>query len=86
MSDVGVRDLKKHLSEYLERAGKGDVIRITDRGRPKAMLTPLPGRLRIDEGVAEGWITAGSGARLRPTQRVKAKRSILESLYEDRES
>lgn len=85
MSDVGVRELKQHLSKYLERAGKGEPIRITDRGRPKAMLMPLPGRLRIEEGIAEGWITPGSGAPLQPVRRVAVSGSTLESLAEDRD-
>ncbi len=84
MGDVGVRELKQRLSEYLERAERGEVIRVTDRGRPKAVLGPLPGRLRIEEGVAEGWLTPGSGARLRPAQRAPGSRTVAEVLAEDR--
>jgi prevent-host-death family protein len=40
---VGVRELKAHLSEYLDRAAAGDVIEVTDRGRPKAVLGPVQG-------------------------------------------
>jgi prevent-host-death family protein len=84
MSDVGVRELKQRLSEYLARAERGEVIRVTDRGRPKAVLAPLPGRVRIEEGAAEGWLIPGSGAPLRPVSRVKADRSTLDVLGEDR--
>jgi len=84
MSDVGVRELKQRLSEYLARAERGEVIRVTDRGRPKAVLGPLPGRVRIEEGIAEGWLTPGSGAPLEPVDRVVAKRSTLQVLAEDR--
>jgi prevent-host-death family protein len=84
MSDVGVRELKQRLSEYLSRAERGEVIRVTDRGRPKAVLAPLPGRVRIDEGVAEGWLTPGSGAPLRPVERAVAERTALDVLTEDR--
>jgi prevent-host-death family protein len=31
--DVGIRELKQHLSEYVDRVERGEVIRITDRGR-----------------------------------------------------
>lgn len=51
--EVGIRELKKHLSEYLERASRGEVIAVTDRGRLKAVLGPLP-TVRCDEGVREG--------------------------------
>lgn len=84
MSDVGVRELKQHLSEYLNRAERGELLRVTDRGRPKAMLGPLPGRARIEEGIAEGWLSPGSGARLGPAQRWKSGRRVLDALAEDR--
>ncbi len=84
MADVGVRELKQHLSEYLDRAERGELLRVTDRGRPKALLGPLPGRARVDAGVAGGWIRAGSGAALRPVRRVKSSRRVLDALAEDR--
>lgn len=84
MPDVGVRELKQRLSEYLDRAERGEVLRVTDRGRPKAVLGPLPGRARIEEGVAEGWIAAGSGEGLREAPRWTASRSVLDVLSEDR--
>jgi prevent-host-death family protein len=84
MADVGVRELKQRLSEYLDRAERGELIRVTDRGRPKALLGPLPGRARIEQGTAEGWITPGSGAGLRPVPRVKSAGRVLDALAEDR--
>lgn len=54
--DVGIRELKAKLSEYVERAAGGEVIRVTDRGRPRAVLMPLPARDRVADGVEEGWI------------------------------
>ncbi len=83
--DVGIRELKAKLSEYLDRAERGEIIRVTERGKPKAMLMPLPGKLRIEQGIAEGWITParsrGPRARFNP---VKADRTIAEILAEDR--
>ncbi len=29
---MGVRELKQRLSEYLDRAERGEIIRVTDRG------------------------------------------------------
>jgi len=84
MGDVGVRELKQHLSEYLRRAEQGEVIRVTDRGSPKAILGPLPGSGRIEAGIAEGWITPGSGERLAPADPVSGNRSIRDALAEDR--
>lgn len=83
--DVGIRTLKANLSSYLERAARGEVIRVTDRGRPKALLGPLPGRSRIEEGVAEGWIRRGNGRRPEPvSRRFKARQSVRELIAEDR--
>ncbi len=84
MADVGVRELKQHLSEYLDRAERGELLRVTDRGRPKAVLGPLPGRGRIEEGIAEGWLRPSAGARLRPVRRSKATGRVLDALAEDR--
>jgi prevent-host-death family protein len=84
MADVGIRELKQRLSEYLDRAERGELVRVTDRGRPKAMLGPLPGRARVEEGVAEGWITPGSEAPLSAVRRRKGRRPVLEVLGEDR--
>jgi prevent-host-death family protein len=84
MADVGVRELKQHLSEYLDRAERGELVRVTDRGRPKALLGPLPGQARIESGIAEGWIKPGSGGRLPAVERVKASGRILDVLREDR--
>jgi len=84
MADVGIRELKQHLSEYLDRAERGEIVRVTDRGRPKALLGPLPGRARIVEGIEEGWITAGSGAALRDGRRWTARERTVDVLSEDR--
>jgi prevent-host-death family protein len=84
MADVGVRELKQRLSEYLDRAERGELVRVTDRGRPKALLGPLPGRARVEEGVAQGWIKPGSGSGLGEVRRWKSARRVLDALAEDR--
>ena len=60
MIEVGVRELKAKLSHYLDRASKGEVIRVTDRGKPKATLGPAT-ETPIERGIREGWIRPGSG-------------------------
>ena len=84
MADVGVRELKQRLSEYLDRAERGELVRVTDRGRPKALLGPLPGRARVEEGVAQGWITPASRTGLGEARRWKGSRRVLDALAEDR--
>jgi len=79
--EVGVRELKQHLSEYLDRAERGEVVTVTDRGVPKAVLGPLPGRLRIAEGVADGWITEGDESvppsRIEPVAPMRRSGDVL---------
>ena len=85
MADVGVRELKQRLSAYLDRAERGELLRITERGRPKALLGPLPGRERLEEGIAAGWLTPGAGGGpLRPLRRWRGSRRVLDVLAEDR--
>jgi prevent-host-death family protein len=87
MIDVGVRELKAKLSEYLERAAAGEVIRVTDRGKPKATLGPAT-ETAIERGIREGWIRPGSG---RPPKvpnvgfEGTGSRSTTEILREDRD-
>jgi prevent-host-death family protein len=82
--DVGVRDLKAHLSAYLERAAKGEIITITDRGRPTAVLAPLPARSKVDDGLRDGWISEPLRTRLGPAPRARSTRRVVEVLDEDR--
>jgi prevent-host-death family protein len=83
--DVGVRELKQRLSEYLRRVEAGEVIRITDRGVPKAVISPIDGPDRLQRGIDEGWIRPV----LRPGplgrgRRARSARRTLDVLREDR--
>ena len=84
---MGVRELKQHLSAYLERAAHGERITVTDRGQPKAVLGPVPGGDNIARGIAEGWITppAHPGPRRPRPQRFTASATIQEMLGDDRD-
>ena len=42
MATVGVRELRQRASELLRRVEAGETIEVTDRGRPVAILAPLP--------------------------------------------
>ncbi len=58
--DVGVRELKDRLSEILDRAAAGEVVRVTDRGVPKALIVPVNPGDAVTRGLAEGWLTRRS--------------------------
>lgn len=40
MREIGVRELKQSLSETLRAAGRGELIRVTLRGRPLVDIVP----------------------------------------------
>ena len=42
MTSVGIRELRQRASELIRQVEEGETIEITDRGRPVAVLTPLP--------------------------------------------
>jgi prevent-host-death family protein len=42
VASVGIRELRQRASELLRRVEEGESIEITDRGRPVAVLAPLP--------------------------------------------
>ena len=88
---VGIRELKAHLSTYVKWAEAGHDITITDHRRPAARLVApyptsadvMPASLRL--GIAEGWITPGRTRRpLRPIDRVASSMTIEQLLADDR--
>ena len=71
-SSVGVRDLKNHLSAFLDRARSGEEITVTEHGRPIAKLTAVSDDLdRFTTLVEAGVITPAPNPKRRlPTRRV----------------
>lgn len=41
MREIGIRELRQHASRYVQAAGAGEPITVTDRGTPVAKLVPL---------------------------------------------
>ena len=61
MTTVGVRELRQSASELLRRVERGESFEITDRGRPVALLTPLPERGPLERLRAGGDVDAATG-------------------------
>jgi len=61
METAGVRELRQHASRLLRRVGAGETIEITDRGRPVAVLAPLPGAGPLQHLRATGEVSAATG-------------------------
>ena len=60
MTQVGVRELRQRASELLRRVEAGETFEVTDRGRPVAVLAPLPDRSPVERLRALGELTSGS--------------------------
>lgn len=56
---VGVRELRENLASWLDRAAAGEDIVITERGKPKARLSPA--ETVYERMVRVGSITPASG-------------------------
>ena len=54
MASSGIRELRQRASELLRRVEAGETIEITDRGRPVAVLAPLPNQRPIERLRATG--------------------------------
>lgn len=61
MVSVGVRELRQRASELLRRVAAGETIEVTDRGRPVALLTPLPEAGPLERLRAAGEVSAAAG-------------------------
>jgi uncharacterized protein len=61
MTSIGVRELRQRASEILRRVETGETIEVTDRGRPVAVLSPLPDRGPIERLRASGDLIPSAG-------------------------
>ena len=61
MASVGVRELRQRASELLRRVAAGETIEVTDRGRPVALLAPIPEAGQLERLRAAGEVSAASG-------------------------
>ncbi|MCE9623342.1 MAG: type II toxin-antitoxin system prevent-host-death family antitoxin [Actinomycetia bacterium] len=83
--NVGVRELKQHLSEYLDRAAAGELVQVTERGVPKVQIVAVPGLGAMVRGVDEGWLRpAVRSDGLSAIRRVRSTKRISEVIDDDR--
>ena len=61
MTRVGVRELRQRASELLRLVERGETIEITDRGRPVALLGPLPDGSPLERLRSAGEIDRATG-------------------------
>lgn len=61
MTQVGIRELRQRASELLRLVQNGETIEITDRGRPVALLGPLPTGSPLEKLRAAGDVDPATG-------------------------
>ena len=59
MAEVGIRALKQNASAVVAQAAAGEIVTITSRGRPVALMTPIP-KSRLQELADAGLSTAAT--------------------------
>lgn len=88
MTTVGIRELRQRASELLRQVERGESIEITDRGRPVALLSPLPDGSPLERMRLAGDIEAGAGSlddlpAPLPSQALELPSRVLAHLRED---
>jgi prevent-host-death family protein len=61
MRSIGIRQLRQQASTLLRDVERGERIEVTDRGRPVALLVPMPGGDRIEGLLASGRLSPAAG-------------------------
>lgn len=85
MAGVGIRELRDHLSRYLDRVRDGEELTVTDRGRAIARVVPVAQPRAYDRLVAEGLIEpASTTARTRPEHRIEADSPVSDLVADQR--
>lgn len=83
-SEVGIRALKQNASAVVAKAAAGDVVTITDHGRPVAQLIPMPAT--VLEGLASAGRARPARRRLRDLPAPKKGPALSETLREQRDA
>ena len=84
MVEAGIRELRNHLSKYLDRVRDGEELVVTDRGTAIARVVPIDGGRAFDDLVAAGVIELSSAERTRPKARVTADGSVSDLVTDQR--
>lgn len=61
MLSIGIRELRQRASEYLRLVESGETVEVTDRGRPIALLVPVPAGGTLEQLEAAGRMTRAEG-------------------------
>ena len=73
-----MRELKQNLSATLELVAAGETVVVTDRGVPKAVISPIVDNRGLERAIEEGRVRpARPGARIGAPLRLPSRRTAL---------
>lgn len=61
MRAIGIRELRQQASRYLREVERGETFEVTDRGRPVALLVPVPRASAVERLAQSGRLRRGDG-------------------------
>ena len=81
---VGVRELRNHLSRYLDRVRDGEEVVVTDRGRAIARVLPVGAERTLDRLIAEGVVTPARQPKRRVAKPMKTAGTVSDLVADQR--
>ena len=90
ITQIGVREFKAHLGKWLQQVKAGQVVVVTERGKPIVQMTPLPAsrNARMQALAASGFI-GQIGEKLPPADPVATNhggRPLSDLISEERDA
>jgi prevent-host-death family protein len=82
--EVGVRELRNHLSRYLDRVRGGEEVVVTDRGRAIARVLPVGAERTLDRLIAEGVVTPARQPKRRVDGPMKTAGTVSDLVADQR--
>jgi prevent-host-death family protein len=76
MKSIGIRELRQRASECLRLVRRGEIIQVTDRGRPVATLVPIRPKSAIERLEATGRLSEEEGDVLDLGDPLPARRGV----------
>jgi prevent-host-death family protein len=87
---IGVRELKAHLSKWLQQVKAGQTVIITERGKPIGQIAPLPAsRSERMRALAAVGLIGQMGEKLPPAEPItvnRGPRPISDLISEERDA
>ena len=89
MRSIGIRELRQQASKHLRDVERGETIEVTDRGRPVALLVPIPRQGTAERLIAEGRMTRATldwrelGPPLKPIPGQRLPSEVLADMRAD---